>query len=174
MSEHGSTDLLRVGEHGVEVDWGRLLRTEVSELSTDERFVAVSILDAGGKAFEKRLDQLKAQVRLDEASDLEAGTSKTVEHGGVKIQVTKKKTTVKVNEVALLALLSKKGLDPETLCFRQVLVLDSARLEQAVAGDVFSAEELRSFTTETESTPSVSVKGYAMGVTADRLLGGSK
>lgn len=167
-------EIVRLHEGTAEIDWSRLLKSEVADLTEDERFVAVSILDAGTKAFDQRLSDLKAQVRKDVGEGLAPGTSRTAEHGGVTIQVTQKKTSVKVNEVALLAVLSRKGLDPETLCFQKVLALDTARLEQAVAGGVFTDDDVRSFSTETQQTPSVTVKTYAMGITAKKLLGSDK
>lgn len=172
-----STSLVRLGEHGTaEIDWPRLLTSDAQSLTPDERYVALSILDAGTKAFASRVDALKVQIRAEAlAAGLEEGKSITTERGGAKVQVTRKKSGVAVNEVALLALLSKRGLDPETLCFRRALSLDGARLEQAIAGGVFTDDEVRSFTSDTPApAPSVSVKGYAMGLTSDKLLGGSK
>lgn len=170
------TRLIRVTGDGVlEIDWAKLLRSKLEDLSDEECFVAVSILDAGVKAFDSRLDNLKTWLRECFAGDVQMGSSETFERGGVRVMVTRKNPPVRVDDAALLALLAERKIDAEEMCFRKAVTyeLDTARLEQAIASGVFSADEVRSFTKEGKTpAPSVKVVGPVMGITANRLLEG--
>ena len=167
-----TTDLVQVVHGRAEIDWLELLRGDTKEWTEVEVFLAASLLDAVSKATEERFGHVKELARAIAPPGF--GGAVTVDKDDVSIQFTAKKPSVKVNEPSLMALLTKKGLDPEQICFRKVTVdvLDAARLEQAIAGGVFTDQEVQLFTeTGKQQVRSVTIKRYGMGITAKRLLG---
>ena len=160
---------------GVTIEWRRLLRQPIEEMSVREKAEALSLCDLVSKALGVRAAALKPTVRelvMGEAGTQHTAKTRKAVIGDVEIHVTSKEGRVSVNETALRLLLMELDLPLDTV-FDQVPKLNESRLEQLIASGRLTADQIGGITIEGKApAPSLMIKKHVLGLSKQKLLEG--